>query len=85
MVASAIVHWVGGGPKRPPEGAFGFCVGGLDSRSNEHVEWDTPAVKVGDIICVHIVETEVVAPECRRESSTCGLPAKSKLRTWASG
>ncbi len=75
-VLSAILHWVGGGPKRPSEGAFGFRVGGLDSRANEHFDWDTPAVNVGDVICVHIVETEVVDRECRRESSTCGSPAK---------
>jgi hypothetical protein len=77
-VLSTILHWVGGGPRRPPEGAFGFRVGGLDSRSNEHVDWDTPAVKVGDVICVRIVETEVVDPECWRESSKCGLPAQTR-------
>jgi len=77
-VLSTILHWVGGGPRRPPEGTFGFRVGGLDSRTNEHVDWDTPAVNVGDLICIHIVETEDVDPECRRESSTCGLPARPK-------
>ncbi len=76
-VLSTILHWVGGGPRRPPEGAFGFRVGGLDSRSNEH-DWDTPAVNVGDVICVRSVETKVVDPECRRESSKCGLPAQPK-------
>ena len=78
-VLSTIIHWVGGGARRPSEGAFGFRVGGLDSRSNEHVDWDTPAVNVGDVICVHIVETEVVDPEFRPESSQCVSPAQPKL------
>jgi hypothetical protein len=77
-VLSTILHWVGGGPRRPSDGAFGFRVGGLDSRSNEHVDWDTPVVNVGDVICVQIVETEVVDPECRREPSTCGMPVQPK-------
>jgi len=77
-VLSTIVHWVGGGPDRPAEGTFGFRVGGLDSRTNEHVTWDTPALNVGDVVCVHIVETEDVDPECRRESSPCGSSARPK-------
>src|SRR3989442_985543 len=38
-VLAAIVNWVGGGPRRSRHGHFTFHLGGLDSRSGEHVDW----------------------------------------------
>jgi len=49
-VMTTMLDWVGGGPRRPREGTFELSVGGLDSRTNEHVDWDAPAVNVRDII-----------------------------------
>jgi hypothetical protein len=77
-VLSTIIHWVGGGPSRPLEGTFGFRVGGLDTQKNEHVDWDTPAVNVGDVICIEIVEADAVDAECERQPSTCGLSTRAK-------
>jgi hypothetical protein len=65
-VLTAIVHWVGGGSRRTAEGDFGFHVGGLDSRTGEHVDYETPTLKVGDKVTVEIVEAEKVDPETRR-------------------
>jgi hypothetical protein len=66
-VLTAIVDWVGSGPKRDAGGHFGFHVGGLDSRTGERVDWTTPQLKVGDSVTVKIVEAEEVDPEARRE------------------
>jgi hypothetical protein len=65
-VLSAIIDWVGGGRNRPSGGDFGFHVGGLDSRTGEHVDWTTPELKVGDSVTVEIVEIDEVDPEARR-------------------
>jgi hypothetical protein len=65
-VLTAIINWVGGGPQRDEAGDFGFHVGGLDSRTGEHVDWTTPQLKVGDLVTVEIVEAEEVDPETRR-------------------
>jgi hypothetical protein len=65
-VLTAIVNWVGGGARRDAEGNFGFHVGGLDSRSGEHLNYTTPELRVGDKVSVEIVETEAVYPEAKR-------------------
>lgn len=65
-VLTAIVHWVGGGPRRDAESDFGFHVGGLDSRTGEHLDYTTPRLRVGDKVSIEIVETEVVDPEAER-------------------
>jgi hypothetical protein len=65
-VLTTIVNWVGGGPRRDVEGDFGFHVGGLDTRTGEHLEYTTPQLRVGDKISVEIVETEAVDPEAKR-------------------
>ena len=65
-VLTANVYWVGGGSQRMAEGHFGFHVGGLDSRSGEHVNWETPELKVGDKVTVEIIETEQADPEATR-------------------
>jgi hypothetical protein len=64
-VLSTIVTWVGGG-RRPRGGDLLFSVGGLDSRSDEHVRWHTPELKVGDTVTVRIVESKKVDPENER-------------------
>jgi hypothetical protein len=68
-VLSAHAYCVGGRRKRPRDGNFELQVGGLDSGVNEHLGWATPSVKVGDVICVQIVETEDIDPECERHPS----------------
>jgi len=65
-VLTTIVNWVGSGTQRDSGGHFGFHVGGLDSRTGEHVNWTTPQLKVGDRVTVEIVEVEEVDPEARR-------------------
>lgn len=65
-VLTAIVNWVGGGPRRDAEGHFGFHVGGLDSRTGEHVEYETPGLKVGDKVTVEIIEVNQVDRETER-------------------
>jgi hypothetical protein len=65
-VLTAVVNWVGGGSRRDSEGRFGFHVGGLDSRTGEHLDYTTPQLRIGDKVSVEIVETEVVDPEAKR-------------------
>ena len=65
-VLTAMVSWVGLRPGHDPEGAFTFHVGGLDSRTDEHLEYATPLLRVGDKVSVEIVETEVFDREDKR-------------------
>jgi hypothetical protein len=68
-VLTAILDWVGGGPRQTPEGLFGLHVGGLDSQTDEHVDWSVPEVGVGDEVTIRIVETEDIDPEARRRKA----------------
>jgi hypothetical protein len=65
-VLTAIINWVGGGSRRSGDGHFGFHVGGLDSRTGEHIDYKTPERKVGDKVTVEIIEADQVDPETRR-------------------
>lgn len=68
-VLSAILDWVGGGTRRTADGHFGFHVGGLDSRTDEHVDWSVPEVGVGDEVTIRILETEDIDPEAERRKA----------------
>lgn len=65
-VLTTIVNWVGGGSRRTADGAFHFHVGGLDNRTGEHVDWETPGLGVGDTVTVEIIEAERVDLESIR-------------------
>ena len=65
-VFSVIVGCGIGGPRRPADGFFHFHVGGLDARTDEHVEWKTPGLDVGDSVTVELVDAAKVDPETRR-------------------
>jgi hypothetical protein len=65
-VLSATVNWVGGGPRRDAEGDLLFHVGGLDSRTGEHLDYTTPQLRVGDKVSIEIVDADVVDPEDER-------------------
>ncbi len=64
-VLSAIVRWSG---RAGEPGDLGLDIGGLDSRTDEHVRWsDPPEINVGDTITVQVVETDAVdAPTDRK-------------------
>jgi hypothetical protein len=72
-VLSAIVNWVGSPEGEAPdadgdadEGFFGH-LGGLDTRTDEMVDWEMPALKRGDVVTIELVEVDRVDPEsCRR-------------------
>jgi hypothetical protein len=68
-VLTAIVNWVGGGSQRTAEGHFGFHVGGLDSRTGEHVGWAVPELQLGDEVTIRLEEGDQIDPECRREKA----------------
>ena len=74
---STILNWVGGGPRRDAEGHFRLHVGALDSRTNEHVRWHTPDMKVGDEVTIRIIEADQVDPEDRREKAQREAPGGS--------
>lgn len=65
-VLSTIITWAGGGSRRTAAGFFSLHVGGLDSRTDEHVRWQVPEVKVGDEVTVKILEAARVNPEHSR-------------------
>ena len=42
--------------------SLGFFVGGIDSRTGQGVDWSFPQIRVGDEVCIRIVETDHVDP-----------------------
>lgn len=72
-VLTALLSWVGRGTLRSVENDFYFHVGGIDSRTDEHLEYDTPALKVGDSVLIKIIEAESVDPEAERYVPACRL------------
>ena len=57
-VLGAHVSWSGhsGEP-----GNLDLGIGGLDSRTDEHIRWpDPPEIKVGDTITIQVIETDTV-------------------------
>jgi hypothetical protein len=65
-VLTTNIVWVGGAPPRPAEGRLHLQVGGLDSRTGEHLRWSVPEIRVGDEITIKIIETDQVTPEDSR-------------------
>jgi hypothetical protein len=67
-VLSAIVDWVGGTTldRKPRTEQFKMTVGGLESKSREHLLWDSRKLQVGDSVTITIVETDSVDPETKR-------------------
>jgi len=65
-VLTAIIDWVGGASPRTAEGQFGLHVGGLDCRTGEEFEYETPGLKVGDKVSVEIIEADRVDPATKR-------------------
>ncbi len=84
-VLTTDVTWVGGIPKRTDEGDLIFHVGGLDSRTDEHVKWNVPELKVGDKVTVKIVETDKVDPESKRYTDRPRKKAAVRRRGNAGG
>jgi len=60
------ISWVGGGPRHSAKGEFHFHVGGLDTRTDEHIRYKTPRLKVGDRVLVKIIEAERFDQEADR-------------------
>jgi hypothetical protein len=65
-VLSAIVRWAGGAGE---PGDLGLDIGGLDTRTNEHIRWPhPPEIKVGDAITIQVIETDTVDPPRDRKT-----------------
>jgi len=62
-VLNAIVNWVGGAGRE--EDIF-LNVGGLDSKTDEHLRWKVPSIGVGTEILVRVVEAISVDPPDER-------------------
>jgi hypothetical protein len=60
------ISWVGGGRRPSAKGEFHFHVGGLDSRTEEHIRYATPSLKVGDSVLVKLIEAERFDKEADR-------------------
>jgi hypothetical protein len=57
-VVSAHVTWVG---RAGEPGDLDLGIGGLDSRTDEHIRWPRPPeIKVGDTVTIQVIETEIV-------------------------
>jgi hypothetical protein len=65
-VLGAHVSWVGR-PGQP--GDLSLSVGGLDTRTDEHLRWpDAPEIKVGDAITIQVIETDTVEEPTERKT-----------------
>ena len=62
-VLSAIVDWTGGPAE---DDHVGLNVGGLGSRTGEHLGWEVPSLGVGAEVLVRVVEAAAVDPPSRR-------------------
>ena len=57
-VLSAIVRWSG---RAGEPGDFGLDIGGLDTRTDEHIRWPhPPEIQVGDTITILVKESDTV-------------------------
>lgn len=57
-VISAHVNWVG---RAGEPGDLDLGIGGLDSRTDEHIRWPRPPeIKVGDTVTIQVIETDIV-------------------------
>jgi hypothetical protein len=66
-VLSAIVRWAG---RAGEAGDLGLDIGGLDTRTDEHIRWpDPPEIKVGDTITIQVIETDTVDTPTDRKTS----------------
>jgi hypothetical protein len=71
-VLSTILTWTGpvGSPGRSKQGGIlgelFLDVGGLVSPADEHVRWRHHRIKVGDEICIKVVESKLVDPPRHR-------------------
>ena len=73
-VVSVILHWVGGirpGTKLNP-GELSLRVGGLISRTDEHIEWTTRDLKVGDKLTVRIAEVGKISRPHEKSRESAG-------------
>ena len=60
------IFWVG---QSGEPGRLSLDVGGLDTRTDEHIRWpDPPEIKVGDTITVQVIETDTVDPPTARQT-----------------
>jgi hypothetical protein len=61
----ASVHWTG---SEGEVGDVGVNYGGIDARTDEHVNWPwPPELKIGDVVSIQIIESEDVdAPRERK-------------------
>lgn len=73
-VVSVILHWVGGirpGSVLNP-GELSLRVGGLISRTDEHVEWTSRDLKVGDELIVRIAEVSKISKAKAKTRESAG-------------
>ena len=59
-VVSAILSWIGRGDEHPklPREDISLRVSGLDSKRDEHMDWITRDMKVGDEIVLRVVDVQ---------------------------
>jgi hypothetical protein len=78
-VLSASVSWIGA-ERGDAEGRMLLYVGGLDRRTNEHVRWAVPNLRVGDEVSVLVVESEQVDPAHDRCKAECPRDSRARAR-----
>jgi hypothetical protein len=72
FVLTAIVECVGSSFSCNPTliDWLSLSVGALDSKKNEHIEWDLPKLTIGDEVSIRIIETDIVDLARRRHAGT---------------
>ena len=73
-IATVDMSWVA---KSPKNNGLLFHVGGIETSTNEILDWDVPKLKLGDKITVEITETDQVDPSPDRSPRKC--PGKSPV------
>ena len=89
-VVSVIVNWVGGirpGSELNP-GHLSLSVGGLISRTDEHIEWTSRDLKVGDELIIRIADVgKISKPQTKTRESAVETKRRQKayVRRMAKG
>lgn len=69
-ILTAIVTWVIGDHRK--NSGLTCHVGGVDGATDEHLDWQMPAIKPGDEVLIKVIEAEGIVPSPDPRRKTLG-------------
>jgi hypothetical protein len=62
-VLNVIMSWVASGPRND---GVRLHAGGISLPTDDHVGWKMPAISLGDVVTIKVVESDEITPEAER-------------------